>query len=940
MKNLTATHLHDCEGALPRATHTNRIAISTIVAALVLGVADRAAEAGVVFWDGGGNGSSWHDPLNWSTDMLPVFGDDVQISVDGKQTIVHSTGNDMINSLTCEEELVMSGGALTMMSASSFAELTFNGGTIEGQGNFTLNGVLTWNAGTMDGDGTTFANGGINMRGGGTKTVNRSLEHMGIAVWGGSGTFRINGNGEFTNLPGALFDVVDDAVMTWIGSPGVFRNQGTFRKSAGPGLTQVVTAFDNSDTVEVQTGTLRFSGGGDHTGDFLGSTMLEFGGGTHTLEITASVTVPNVIFSAGQTDVFGTYDVIGETSVSGGTHTFHSVAVVSSVGDSLTISGGIIDLRSGDPITVSEYGQVGGTLDGTSDITVTNLLTWTAGVIEGDGTTLANNSTVLSSGGTKTLNRTLENAGTTTWTGSGQFRINGAGEFTNLPGALFEAVNDAVLTWTGSSGVFNNEGMFRKVFGPGLTHVVVTFNNSGTVEAQTGTIEFSNGGVHIGVFTGPATIEFGGGTHTLGVASVTASHVIFSGGQTDVFGSYDLMGSGTAVSGGTHTFHPGSFVGSIGDSLTISGGIIDFNSDDPITVVEYSQSGGTLDGNSDITVTDLLTWSAGVMQGEGTTFASGETALSGGGTKTLDRTLENAGTTIWTGSGQFRINGAGQFTNLPGALVEVLNDAVMTWSGASGVFDNQGTFRKAFGTGTTQIVCFFTNSGAVEVQIARLLKSGSNYVQTGGTTSVAQGSELEVSGGGIFDLQGGSLTGSGRVDADVVSAGAVEPGDSPGELTIEGTYTQTDVFAGPGTLAIELGGTNPVTEYDVLTIIGDAELAGTLSVIPVDGFGPEIGQSFTILTATGSVMGEFEEVDCSMYRVNYDLNSVVITVVAGQIVGDINCDSTVGIADFLILLADWGPCPDPCPPFCPADLDGDCNVGITDFLLLLANWTS
>ncbi len=496
------------------------------------------------------------------------------------------------------------------------------------------------------------------------------------------------------------------------------------------------------------------------------------------------------------------------------------------------------------------------------------------------------------------------------------------------------------MTWVGSSGVFNNEGMFRKVVGPGLTHVVVTFNNSGTVEAQTGTIEFSNGGVHTGVFTGPATIEFGGGTHTLGVASVTASHVIFSGGQTDVFGSYNLMGSGTAVSGGTHTFHPGSFVGSIGDSLTISGGIIDFNSGDPITVEEYSQSGGTLDGNSDITVTDLLTWSAGVMQGEGTTFANNSTVLGGGGTKTLDRTLENAGTTIWTGTGQFRINGAGQFTNLPGALVEVFNDALMTWGGASGVFDNQGTFRKAFGTGTTQIACFFTNSGAVEVQIARLWKSGSDYVQTGGTTSVAQGSELEVSSGGIFDLQGGSLTGSGRVDANVVSAGAVEPGDSPGELTIEGTYTQTDVFAGPGTLAIELGGTEPVTEYDVLTIIGDAELAGTLSVIPVDGFGPEIGQSFTILTATGSVMGEFEEVDCSMYRVNYDLNSVVITVVAGQIVGDINCDSTVGIADFLILLADWGPCPDPCPPFCPADLDGDCNVGITDFLLVLANWTS
>ena len=45
-----------------------------------------------------------------------------------------------------------------------------------------------------------------------------------------------------------------------------------------------------------------------------------------------------------------------------------------------------------------------------------------------------------------------------------------------------------------------------------------------------------------------------------------------------------------------------------------------------------------------------------------------------------------------------------------------------------------------------------------------------------------------------------------------------------------------------------------------------------------------------------------------------------------------------GIVDFLMLLAAWGPCPVPCPPFCPGDLDGDCNVGITDFLMLLANW--
>jgi hypothetical protein len=54
--------------------------------------------------------------------------------------------------------------------------------------------------------------------------------------------------------------------------------------------------------------------------------------------------------------------------------------------------------------------------------------------------------------------------------------------------------------------------------------------------------------------------------------------------------------------------------------------------------------------------------------------------------------------------------------------------------------------------------------------------------------------------------------------------------------------------------------------------------------------------------------------------------------------GDLDGDGTVGVNDFLLLLAAWGPCPDPCLPACAGDLDGDCTVGVNDFLLMLANW--
>ncbi len=55
--------------------------------------------------------------------------------------------------------------------------------------------------------------------------------------------------------------------------------------------------------------------------------------------------------------------------------------------------------------------------------------------------------------------------------------------------------------------------------------------------------------------------------------------------------------------------------------------------------------------------------------------------------------------------------------------------------------------------------------------------------------------------------------------------------------------------------------------------------------------------------------------------------------------GDVDGDGSVGINDFLLLLAGWGPCPGACPPSCAADFNANCTVGIGDFLILLANWS-
>jgi hypothetical protein len=101
------------------------------------------------------------------------------------------------------------------------------------------------------------------------------------------------------------------------------------------------------------------------------------------------------------------------------------------------------------------------------------------------------------------------------------------------------------------------------------------------------------------------------------------------------------------------------------------------------------------------------------------------------------------------------------------------------------------------------------------------------------------------------DIQGGTLCGSGTVQNTVNSSGRVNPGASAGELTITGDYTQTE----EGTCWIELAGLN-VGEYDHLQVNGDVILAGRLVVTSIEGYEPNVGDRFTIMSFA-SRAGEF-----------------------------------------------------------------------------------
>jgi len=115
------------------------------------------------------------------------------------------------------------------------------------------------------------------------------------------------------------------------------------------------------------------------------------------------------------------------------------------------------------------------------------------------------------------------------------------------------------------------------------------------------------------------------------------------------------------------------------------------------------------------------------------------------------------------------------------------------------------------------------------------------------------------------------------------------------------------------------------------------------TVMAVDDVNDVLAQVF--FKACPNASGEFSIVlgpasalsDGNGFPVPFTFTPATIVVNAGP-PADLDGDCSVGIVDFLDLLANWGPCPQPCPPACPADLDDDCSVGITDFLTLLENW--
>jgi hypothetical protein len=345
----------------------------------------------------------------------------------------------------------ISNGA-SFVGAFTSANLVLSGGNFAGDNTTpaVLGGQVQWVGGSFSSTWQVGAGQTLTAGDGAAKTFSgASFTNSGTVTWDSTDQASFVSSG-VTNA--ALWDLRSDAGLAYAGgSSSTFANQGTFRKSAGSGSSVIGgnIQFVNFGSVEAHTGTIDFAGG---SASFQPGTQFTGAG---------AVRVSN---NAGFVGAFTSENL----RLDGGTY----------FGDNTTPA-----------VLGGQVAWSGGSFGGT----------WQVGA--GQTLTAQDGSAKLFSG------TNFTNAGTLRWDSDQNANLLSSA-FSNA--GLFDLRSDADIAYAGGSASnFINGGVLRKSAGSGASVVTgnIVFSNPGSIEALSGTLQFTSNLVNPGTVRGAATVQ-------------------------------------------------------------------------------------------------------------------------------------------------------------------------------------------------------------------------------------------------------------------------------------------------------------------------------------------------------------------------------------------------------------------------------------------------
>lgn len=862
--------------------------------------------------------------------------------------------------------LTVNGGYLNVNNVNAeMASVSLQAGGIGGSADLIVNDSLYWSSGTMYDVGRTIVSpsGTLMIGPSGAQGLRRTLENHGAATWIGSrlyfNTDVNNSSGVFINRPGATLDVSGAASIqvdsSWpfthdFTNEGIMNNASTAAIVTGSRLR-----FNNHGTINLLAGSLSLDGGGAFNGLYhvakgvsfsIRSSLTSGPGAAIAGDGAVSMTTGALTFGAGRFSFTGDLDVSAGALTVTDSASLRSLAPVSGSvaflnGLSL-VSGAQLSLTGSGSLTINNYAptfdsatiSTSSGLHGSAALQFNQSLNWINGAMTGAGiTTIAPAATLdMTQFGVRELSRRLDLAGALNWS-NGTFALS----FGGLAGVL------NILP----SGVMNFAGV-RTI--AGVTGSA--FNNAGIVNVNSGALTIASGGAHAGSFNvaSGASLELSGlhsftnaapfqgpgtlilkTTFTPIAAFNHAGSVTFSGGADAAF-NHGASFNEVRFEASTVRFNTSPITAA---TARLQGGVVTFDAPAIFDAVIFTA--GTIGGSGDVTIAGpTTTWLAGAMAGPGKTIYGPNTLLTcASGVRTLARTLDFHGSAAWT-AGAFTFgdaSGAGIWNNHAGAIFSAGIPGTISAVGADNAFNNFGTFRRS-GSGTTtfssgvafnnhavvnalggvlQLFGGGSHTGAFNLAPTSTLRLNGAHTFAASSSIDAAQATVEISGGATslltaltaaqLNINAGTLSGSGTINAAVVNNGTLAPGAPHGGLLINGAYTQSST----GNLSIEIFSPS---NADRVTITGPASLAGSLAIsLDTNLVTPQWGQSWTIASyasRTGD-FATFTATSVNALDLRWWRNAGATDYILGlRHVADTNRDGVVDFLDLNNVLGTFG----------------------------------